>query len=111
MDDARGEADVQGGGFLMSTRVIVGIASLCAATTGLIVANMFLYMMIGEINPKRAEGNLVSYFGFAFPKMQRIFSEYSVKYPSGRLHIYALLAFAAAMVGLLGVVSALGFFG
>jgi hypothetical protein len=102
---------MQGSGFLMSTRVIVGIACLSAATTGLIVANMFLYMMIGEINRKRAEGNLVSYFGFAFPKMQRIFSEYRVKYPNGRLHIYALVAFAAAMVGLLGVARALGFFG
>ena len=95
----------------MSTRVIIGIASLCAATTGLIVANMFLYMMVGEINRKRTEENLVSYFGFAFPKMQRIFSEYRVKYPDGRLHIYALIAFAAAMVGVLGVVRAFGFFG
>lgn len=44
----------------MGTRFIAGIASLCAATTGLIVANMFLYMMTGEINRTRAEGNLVS---------------------------------------------------
>lgn len=82
-----------------------------AATTGLIVANMFLYMMTGEINQTRAEGNLVLYFGFAFPKMQRIFSEYRARYPNGRLHIYALVALAAAMVGLLGAVRALGFFG
>ena len=66
----------------MSTRVIIGIASFCAVMTGLILANMFLFMMIGEINRKRAEGNLVSYFGFAFPKMQRIFSEYRIKYPN-----------------------------
>jgi len=95
----------------VSTRLIVGIASACAAMTGLILANMFLYMMIGEINRNRNEGNLVSYFGFAFPKMQRIFGEYRAKYPNGRLHIYALVAFAAAMIGLLGVARALGFFG
>ena len=95
----------------MSTRLIIGIASLCAVITCLIVANMFLFMMIGEINRKREEGNYVSYFGFAFPKMQRIFREYRLKYPNGRLHIYALVAFAVAMVGLLGAARALGFFG
>jgi hypothetical protein len=95
----------------MSTRVVVGIVSLCVFATGLIVANMFLYMMIGEINRKRAEGNLVSYFGFAFPKIQRIFNEYRLKYPNGKLHIYVLLAFAVAMVSALGVARALGFFG
>ena len=53
----------------MDMRLIIGIFSLCFAITGLVVANMFLFMMIGEINRKREGENLVSYFGFAFPKM------------------------------------------
>jgi hypothetical protein len=60
----------------MRAGVIVLIISFGVAVSGIIVANMFLFMMIGEINRKRDEGNLLSYFGFTFPKMLRIFSEY-----------------------------------
>jgi hypothetical protein len=84
----------------MSPRVIVGIISLSIALTGLILANMCLIMMIGEINRKRQDGNLVSYFGFTFPKIQRIFGEYRRAYPEGKLHIYSLTAFAVAVIGL-----------
>jgi len=71
--------------------------------TGLFLANMLLTMMIGEINRKRQGGGLVSYFGFTFPKMLRIFGEYRSSYPEGKLHIYALVAFALAMIGLTSV--------
>lgn len=87
----------------LSTRIICGVISLCAALTGLFLANMFLTMMIGEINRKRQDGNLVSYFGFTFPKMLRIFGEYHRSYPEGILRIYALTAFALAIIGLVGV--------
>jgi tellurite resistance protein TehA-like permease len=87
----------------MSTRVIAGIVSLCVVVTGLFLANMFLTMMIGEINRKRQDGSLVSYFAFTFPKMLRIFDEYRSSYPNGNMHIYALAAFAFAIIGLIGV--------
>jgi hypothetical protein len=87
----------------MSARVITGIVSLCVVVTGLFLANMFLTMMIGEINCKRQEGSLLSYFGFTFPKMVRIFGEYRSSYPNGNMHIYALAAFASAIIGLIGV--------
>jgi hypothetical protein len=54
----------------------------------------------GEINRKRRDGDLVSYFGFTFPKTMRIFDEYRRSYPDGRLHIYTWMAFALAMLGL-----------
>jgi len=95
----------------MNMRIVIGIISFCVATTGSILSNMFLIMMIGEINRKRQEGNLVSYFGFTFPKMSRILSEYSSLYPNGKLRIYALVAFACSMIGLISVVACLGFFG
>jgi hypothetical protein len=78
--------------------------------TSVFLANLFLFMMIGEINRKRQEGNLVSYFGFTFPKTQRIFVEYRALYPSSKMHIYALVAFAIAMAGLIGVAGGIGFF-
>lgn len=94
----------------MNTKSIVGLVSFSVAITGLVVANMFLMMMIGEINRKRQNASLVSYFGFTFPKMLLIFDEYRSSYPDGSKHIYAILAFALAIVGLAGVAAGLGFF-
>ena len=87
----------------MSVRVITGTVSFCVAMTGLFLANMFLFMMIGEVNRKRPEGNLISYLGFTFPKVQRIFREYRNSYPTGNLHVCTAGAFALAVLGLLGV--------
>ena len=92
----------------MSAIAIIGIISFCVSLTGVIWANMFLIMMIGEINRERQEGNLVSYFGFAFPKMLRIFREYRSSYPDGKLHIYSLTAFAIAVIALIIVAVCIG---
>lgn len=51
----------------------------------------------------RGEGNLISYFGFRLSKMLKIFREYRRLYPKGKLHLYALALFAAAMIGLIAV--------
>jgi hypothetical protein len=90
-------------GVQMSGRTIAGIISFCFVLTGLFLSNMFLMMMIGEINRKRQEGNPVSYIGFTFPKMLRIFDEYRRSYPDGKVHIYASTAFALAIIGLVSV--------
>lgn len=87
----------------MNSRIITGIISFCIAMTGLFLANIYLIMMVGEINRKRKDGDLVSYLGFTFPKMLRIFGEYRRSYPVGRLHIYALASFALAIIGLISV--------
>jgi tellurite resistance protein TehA-like permease len=87
----------------MRAGVIVLIIAFGVAVSGIIVANMFLFMMIGEINRKRDEGNLLSYFGFTFPKMLRNSVNTARLYPRGTLHIYSLAAFALGVVGLLVV--------
>jgi hypothetical protein len=92
----------------MSVQLIAGIIAFCIAVTSAVVANLLVTMMIGEINRKRQDGNLVSYFGFATPKMQRIFDEYRRSYPGGKLHIYALAAIATAMIGLVIVAAIVG---
>jgi hypothetical protein len=84
----------------MSLRAVTGIISFCVAMTGIFLANMFLTMMIGEINRKRRDGSVVSYFGFTLPKILRIFGEYRRSYLEGKLHIYALTAFGVAIIGL-----------
>jgi hypothetical protein len=88
---------------LTNARVITGVVSFCMALAGLFLANTFLIMMIGEINRRRQDGSLISYFRFTFPKMLRIFREYRSSYPQGKLHIYALAAFALAMASLVSV--------
>jgi hypothetical protein len=92
----------------MSTRAIIGIIFFCVAMTGAFLGNMTLIMMIGEINRKRQEGNLISYFGFAFPKLLRIFSEYRSLYPDGKLHIYNLAAVFLMFACMIGVAVCIG---
>ena len=87
----------------LSPRLITGVVSFCLVLTGLFVANMFLTMMIGEINRKRHEGSLVSYLGFSFPKILRIFHEYRGACPEGKMHVFALAAFTVALLGLITV--------
>lgn len=87
----------------MSTRFIAGVILFCLGLSAAILANLFVTMMIGEINRQRGEGNLISYFGFTLPKMRKIFREYRRLYPNGKLHLYALASFAAAMIGLIAV--------
>jgi hypothetical protein len=80
--------------------VIAGIIVFWIGLSAAFLANLFVTMMIGEINRKRQEGDPLSYFGFTFPKMLRIFREYRRLCPRGKLHIYALAFFSVAMVGL-----------
>jgi hypothetical protein len=85
----------------MSTRVIIGIVGLCIAGSGVFLGNMLTMIMIGEINRKRQEGDLVSYFGFTPQKSRMIFHEYRRLYPNGKLHIYSYLAVAAVVSGMI----------
>lgn len=95
----------------MSTRAIIGIIFFCFAMTGAFLGNMTLIMMIGEINRKRQEGNLVSYLGFTFFKLLRIFREYRSLYPDGKLHIYSLAATGLMFICMIGVAVCIGIIG
>ncbi|MGA7615721.1 MAG: hypothetical protein WBX15_11150 [Thermoanaerobaculia bacterium] len=83
---------------------------LCVAMSGAFLANIFLTMMIGEINRKRDDGNLVSYFGFTLPKLVRIWQAYRDYYPNGRLHLYAALSTVSMFAGVFGMLMSLGIF-
>lgn len=84
----------------VNLRLVIGIIAFCLTLSGVILANMFVMIMIGEINRKREDGKLISYYGFTLPKTMQIFDEYRRLYPKGRLHIYALGVFALAMIAL-----------
>lgn len=87
----------------MNSRIIVGVLCFCAVMSGLFLANMFMTMMIGEINRKRQDGHLVSYLDFTGPKILQICSEYHRFYPNGKVLIYAVCAFTLTIIGLVGV--------
>ena len=81
--------------------MVAGIVLFCVAMTGLAIANLFWYELIGEVNRKREDGNLVSYFGFTFFKMTAIVDEYRKILPTGRAHVYMFVAFAFLVAGLI----------
>jgi hypothetical protein len=87
----------------MTVRVMVGVSAFCVAISGVFLGNMLTMIMIGEINRKRPEGELLSYFGFTPGKSRLIFREYRRLYPDGKLHIYSYLACGAVIAGMLTV--------
>lgn len=95
----------------MNLRLIIGILSFCLAMTGTFVGNMLGMAMIGEINRKRKNEEVMSYFGFTPSKTLQIFREYRSLYPKGRLHIYFLTAFAIVIVSMITVAFCIGILG
>jgi hypothetical protein len=87
----------------LSARVLIDVAAFRIAGTGVFLGNMLTMMMIGEVNRKRQESDLVSYLGFTPQKSQMIFREYRRLYPDGKLHIYSYLALAAVVSGMITV--------
>ena len=87
----------------MSARVLTGIILFCVSMTGVFLGNLFLFMMIGEVNRKRPDGDQVSYFGHHYFKTKRIFGEYRKLYPEGTIHVYMLISIAVAFSSLVGV--------
>lgn len=83
----------------MSLKVIITVIAFCVAMSGVVLANMFFIMMIGEINRKRQEGKLISYFGYTPTKVQRVLAEYRSLYPIGKFRTYYLLAVALVVIG------------
>lgn len=86
----------------MSIRLVVLIVSFCLGLSGALVGNVLFVAMIGEVNRKRRDGDTLSYFGFDFPKLDQVSSEYRNAYPRGKLHTYFRLALAVMFIGFLG---------
>jgi hypothetical protein len=82
----------------MSTRVVAGIILITLGLSAVFLVNLFVTMMIGEINRGRQDPDVISYFAFRPAKMLRIFREYRRLYPGGKLHIYAVAFFGVQVV-------------
>jgi hypothetical protein len=64
--------------------------------------------MIGEINRKRKDDDLIAYFGSWLPKTMRIFEEYGRLYPDGRYAVYTRAAIVSAAIGMLVAACCIG---
>ena len=88
----------------MKVWLVIGIIAFGVAMTGVISANIFMTLMIGEINRKREDGKQISYIGFTPGKTLEIFGEYRRLYPNGKLHIYSRGMFAIGVLAFFVVV-------
>jgi hypothetical protein len=84
----------------MSPKAMVAIIAFFVAMSSVVLGNMFFIMMIGEINRKRQEGNLISYFGYTPMKVRRVRSEYRSLYPNGKLRIYYVVTEALFVISM-----------
>jgi hypothetical protein len=91
------------GGYPLTPTAIVLIILGCLAVSATFMCTFFLTIMIGEINRKRAAGSLISYSAYTPSKVLRVFREYRSLYPSGKLHICALIMYVADVLGLIMV--------
>jgi hypothetical protein len=82
----------------MKTYAIAAGVLFCLATVGVLLSNLFVVVIIGELNRKRRQANQLSMF-FLMPwKISAIFNEYRLRYPEGRFlrYVYVCLAFGMA---------------
>jgi len=83
------------------SRLLVGaLVTFLLAMTGIALGNMYWFIMIGEVNRKKSDNDVIPYFG-AYPgKGLRIVEEYRKAYPNGKTHLYLYAAAGLMFVGL-----------
>ncbi len=83
----------------MNALTVVAILSFGIGLSSAFMGNLFIFMMIGEVNRKRDDENQTPYFGWRPGKRSGIFGEYRRLYPEGRLLIYVFVASAVMVIG------------
>jgi hypothetical protein len=69
----------------------------CLATVGIFLSNLFLIVIIGELNKRRRQSNQLSIF-FLMPwRISAIFNEYRLRYPEGRFLRYVYIGLIVGM--------------
>ena len=95
----------------MNVRAVIGIVAFSVGMAALVTSGHFVMSMIRAINQNRGDAESISYIGSTPFKTVRIFNEYRTMYPSGRLHLYALAAFALQVLAFVLVAVCLGIIG
>jgi len=92
----------------MQPRLILGAISLCFFMICLSVSNRLLDKMTVEIRRRKTGGQPASYVDFTGkPQPLRIIADYRRLYPQGKLHVFSMIAFIFAGIGMIGVFIAL----
>jgi hypothetical protein len=84
----------------MNPLLIGALVSFSLAMTGVALGNMIWFRMIGEVNRKRGDDKLISYFGVTPGKGLKLLDEYQRLYPNGRAHLYLYAAAALVFLGM-----------
>lgn len=87
----------------MSANLVVGVISFAVSVTGACAANVYTARMIGAINRRKRDGDLISQSWFYPAKERMIYNEYRLLYPEGRLHVCRRRAHAMLFGGFIGV--------
>jgi hypothetical protein len=94
----------------MSVREIVGIAALIGGSLCGLLATLVSIEMVEQVNAKLPKENHFSSMGWYAPKTLRLFREYRRLFPSKNLHLKITSLAIIALVCLLCVAWAIGFF-
>lgn len=68
----------------------------CLATVGIFLSNMFLIVIIGELNKKRGQSNQLSILLMPW-RISAVFNEYRLRYPEGRFLRYVYVCLFAGV--------------
>jgi hypothetical protein len=80
--------------------LIAALVAFLLGMTGIVLGNMFWFMIVGEVNRRKTDAEQVSYFGNHFAKAQNVLGEYRKHYPNGKLHFYLYGAITLAVAGI-----------
>jgi hypothetical protein len=95
----------------MNVRAVIGIVAFSIGMAALVTSGHFMMSMIRAINQNKGAAESISFIGSTPAKTVRIFNEYRSMYPSGRLHLYALAAFAVQVLAFVLVAVCLSIIG
>jgi hypothetical protein len=68
-----------------------------AATIGILLSNLFMLVVVGELNKKRQKSNQLSFILLTPWKIAAIAKEYRLRYPHGRFVRYATVCLIAGV--------------
>jgi hypothetical protein len=83
----------------MSERLAVGLAFFAFGVNAVTLGAFLLVKMIGEINLKRAEKDIIPYSRVLTPRVFEILKEHRALYPDCRPSLYVLLIGAFSAIG------------
>lgn len=88
---------------------IIGVVAMGAALMGALLVNVFMFTMIRAVNRRLSNERRIPYVAAMPAELVRLFREYRLLYPNGRLNVFVLAAAALALIGFFVFVASVQF--